>query len=184
MSEDLGSRDKCPVYLPKIFPVVPDARGGLLSTTCTFLAGETRRRAYSSETCLFRIRLQFAHIWTSLLPPHPPPSPFIWESTAKKTRFPKIASSLKVSRVFNSEKHEVELAQWCLGGRPSSPVYNPLHLCTYQDHQQRVALLILQLCHPGSDSYRVLLRPSYPWGWGGGRGPICDITNTGMEVRI
>lgn len=79
MSEDLGSRDKCPVYLPKIFSVVPDARGGLLSTICTFLAGETRRRAYSSETCLFRIRLQFAHIWTSLLPPHPPISLYLRE---------------------------------------------------------------------------------------------------------
>lgn len=76
MSEDLGSRDKCLICFPKILTVVHDAHGDILSTTRTFLAGETRRRAYTSKTCLFKIRLQFAHIWTSLVPPHPP-SPFI-----------------------------------------------------------------------------------------------------------
>lgn len=108
---------------------------------------EEQWESNTSKTCLFRIRLQFAYIWTSLLPPHPP-SFFIWESTAKKARFPKIASSLKVSQVFNSEKSEIVLAQRCLSGGLNPPVYNPLHLCNYQDHQQRVAALILQLCHP------------------------------------
>lgn len=63
-----------------------------------FLRERHEEELNSSKTCLFRIRLQCAYIWTSLLPP------FIWESTAKKTRFPKIAFSLKVSRVFNSKK--------------------------------------------------------------------------------
>lgn len=141
---------------------------GTLCTTCRFLAGETRRSAYTSKTCLFSIKLQFAHIWTSLVPPHPPP-PFICERSAKKTRFPNVASSLKVSWDFNSEKSEAVLAQWCISGRPSPLVYNPLRRCNYWDHQQREATLILQLCCPvpWSDGYRVLLRPSYPWRDGG-----------------
>lgn len=160
-----------------------DAHGSLLCTTCTFLAGETRRRTYTSKTCLFRIRLRFAHIWTSLLPPHPP-SPFIWESTAKKTRFPKTASSLKVSRVFNFEKKcEVRLAQRCLGGRPSSPSLQStisVQLPRPPTENDHVTPSTVSSLVRGLQSSSDLTA----WGGGGGRGPICNVTNTGTEIRI
>lgn len=40
----------------------------------------------------------------------------------------------------------VMTAQQCVSGGPKSPIYNLLHLCNYQDHQQWEKILIPGLC--------------------------------------
>lgn len=79
------------------------------------LARETRRAGYLQGLFIQDQASVCLHLdFITSSPPHPP-SPFIWESTAKKTRFPEIASSLKVSQVFNSEK------KWSCAG-PAVPL--------------------------------------------------------------
>lgn len=70
MSEDVWSRAKCPLHFSKIF-MVPDAHGTCCVPHGNFLLERHEEELNTSKTCLFRIRLQFAYIWTSLLPPHP-----------------------------------------------------------------------------------------------------------------
>lgn len=99
MSEDVWSREKCPICFP---------RGSTMHTECAL--------CHMNISC-------WRDMKKSLIPPRlvysgsgfsvptsglhyflPTPISLYLKSTAKKTRFPKIASSLKVSRVFNSEK--------------------------------------------------------------------------------
>lgn len=69
-------------------------------------------------------------------------------------------------------------------GDPSPPVYNPLHLCNYRDHQRREATLIFNPVVPCSDGYRVLLRPSYPWAGHHEGVCICDLTSAGIGIVL
>lgn len=82
----------------------PQCTRNMPCATWTFLAGETWRRSYFLQDLFVQDQAAVC-LHLDFITSSPPPSPFIWESAAKKTRFPRIASSLKVSRVFNSEKN-------------------------------------------------------------------------------
>lgn len=49
MSEDVWSREKCPICFPKLLNVVHDAHWNVVCTTRKLLAGETRRARYLQD---------------------------------------------------------------------------------------------------------------------------------------
>lgn len=94
-----GEQGKGSYLLPSNLKCAPCANMGTPSVPHANFLLERQEELSTSRTCLFRIRLQFAHIWTSLV--SPTPTSLYLKEFCQENKVPQHCSSLKVSRVFS-----------------------------------------------------------------------------------
>lgn len=128
-----------------------------MHTTCWRHKSEEELNIF--KTCLFRMKFQLLHICAELVAWAFFFSLFFNQGQrCQKNKFILLQLLIKGPALISAKAGRVMATHCRAGGGLKSPIYSLLHLCNYQDHQQREKILIPRLCWPWSKYSHVYLR--------------------------